>query len=156
MRILILTKRQYTNKDLLDDSYGRLYEIPRELARLGHQVVGLCLSYRLRKEGHIQGEGIDKSPVEWHSLNLGKLIIPGLICYLNRLDNLIREFRPDIIYASSDGPQVINGIRVARKFNIPCLVDLYDNYESFQSTWLPGSLSIFKGAVRAADGVVCV
>ena len=51
MRILVLTKRQYMGKDLLDDAYGRFYELPLELAALGHEVRGVCASYRRREEG---------------------------------------------------------------------------------------------------------
>lgn len=40
MRILVLSKRRYTGKDLLDDRYGRLYEIPAGLVARGHAVVG--------------------------------------------------------------------------------------------------------------------
>ena len=50
MRILVLTKRQYMGMDLLDDRFGRFRELPLELARLGHQVHGLCLSYRARND----------------------------------------------------------------------------------------------------------
>ena len=50
MKILVLTKRRYMGKDLLDDRFGRFRELPLELARLGHQVRGLCLSYRPRNE----------------------------------------------------------------------------------------------------------
>jgi len=32
MRIVVLSKRQYTNKDVIDDRYGRLWEIPMALA----------------------------------------------------------------------------------------------------------------------------
>jgi teichuronic acid biosynthesis glycosyltransferase TuaC len=40
MKILVLTKRQYMGKDLLDDRFGRFRELPLELARLGHEVIG--------------------------------------------------------------------------------------------------------------------
>lgn len=156
MRVLVLTKRQYTNKDLIDDRYGRLYELPQELARLGHQVAGLTLSYRPQKEGHLLGPDIDDTMVDWYSINLGSLIIPGLIRYLKKLEGLCSEFRPDIIFACSDAPQVIHGFRVARKLNIPCVVDLYDNFESFKLTRLPGVLSLFKRAVSQANGIVCI
>ncbi|MCF8069596.1 MAG: glycosyltransferase [Desulfobacterales bacterium] len=156
MRILVLSKRQYTNKDLIDDLYGRLYEIPKELARLGHEVSGLSLSYRQKNEGHILGMGNDDTLVDWYSFNLGKFIIPGLIRYLDKLQDLCDELKPDIIYACSDAPHVINGVRVAKKNNIPCVVDLYDNYESFKLTNIPGILPLFKRAVRKAAGVVCV
>jgi glycosyltransferase involved in cell wall biosynthesis len=156
MRILVLTKRQYTNKDLLSDRYGRLYELPRELARLGHVVTGVCLSYRSREQGHLQGREIDQSPVEWHSWNLGRTVLPGLIRYLQKLDLVCREFQPDIILACSDALQIINGVRRAQQTGIPCVVDLYDNFESFTLTRLPGLLPLFKQAVRRAAGVICV
>ena len=52
-RILVLSKRQYMGKDLLNDRFGRFREIPLELARIGHKVTGICLSYRARSEGRI-------------------------------------------------------------------------------------------------------
>ena len=65
-KILVLTKRQYTHKDLLDDRFGRLREIPLELARRGHRVTGLCLSYRSREE-----DWVSDGPVRWKSINAG-------------------------------------------------------------------------------------
>ena len=53
MRILVLTKRQYMGKDLLDDRFGRFRELPLALARLGHEIQGISLSYRRRAEGAI-------------------------------------------------------------------------------------------------------
>lgn len=156
MRILVLTKRQYTNKDLIDDRYGRLYELPNELARLGHQVTGLCLSYRPRDQGHVLGPQVDKSLVDWYSVNAGKLILPGLKNYLKLLNSLCAEFKPDIILACSDALHVIHGYRTAKKYNIPCVADLYDNFESFALTRIPGILPLFKQAVRNVSGVICV
>jgi glycosyltransferase involved in cell wall biosynthesis len=156
MRILFLSKRQYMGKDLLDDAYGRFYEIPAELARLGHEVTGLCFSYRLRKEGHIKGPEIDSTSVDWHSMNLGRLILPGGIRYLKRLSELTDNLKPDIIVACSDALHIIMGIRLARKFSLPCVVDLYDNFESFGLSRLPGVMPIFSKAVSVAEGVTCV
>ena len=45
MRIVVLCKRQYTNRDVIDDRYGRLWEIPAELARAGHSVTCVSFSY---------------------------------------------------------------------------------------------------------------
>lgn len=156
MRILVLAKRQYTNKDLIDDRYGRLYELPNELARLGHQVTGLCLSYRPRDEGHLLGPQVDNTLVDWYSINAGKLILPGLKNYLELLNSLCAEFKPDIILACSDALHVIHGYRTAKKYNIPCVADLYDNFESFALTRIPGILLLFKQAVRNVSGVICV
>jgi len=52
MKILFLSKRQHTHKDLIDDLYGYARELPLGLAKLGHEVTGLCLSYKKKLEGH--------------------------------------------------------------------------------------------------------
>jgi hypothetical protein len=43
MHIVVLCKRQYTNRDVIDDRYGRLWEIPAELAKARHCVT--CVSF---------------------------------------------------------------------------------------------------------------
>ncbi|MFC1843558.1 glycosyltransferase family 4 protein [Thermodesulfobacteriota bacterium] len=156
MRLLFLTKRQYMGKDLLDDSYGRFFEIPAELAKQGHQLQGLTLSYRPRPEGNLKGPTIDSTPVDWHSINLGRLFLPGFSRYLKKITRLINEFTPDVIIAGSDAIHAIIGVRIARQHKIPCVVDLYDNFESFGLTKLPGVLSRFRISVSLADGVTCV
>ena len=54
MKILVLTKRQYSGYDLLNHRFGRLRELPLELAGLGHVVMGIALSYRRRDEQTIK------------------------------------------------------------------------------------------------------
>lgn len=157
MRILVLTKRQYMGKDLLDDRFGRFREIPLELANLGHEVSGVCLSYRPRAEGFQR----DPTPtgaatVSWHSVNVGRVILPGLFQYWRNVEGLVRQLGPDLIWACSDAPHVIFGVRLARRLATNCVADLYDNFESFPLTRLPGVLPSFKRAVRQAEGVTCV
>ncbi len=157
MNILVLTKRQYTGRDLLDDRFGRIRELPLELARLGHEVSGICLSYRPRPEGWAtDGAGESGARVRWYSLNLGKLAIPGIFRYFRKARQIAEDLKPDLIWACSDSFQAIFGARLAKGAHIKCVVDLYDNFESFKATWLPGILPLFKKAVRNADGVTCV
>ncbi len=157
MRILVLTKRQYTGRDLLDDRFGRLRELPLELAKLGHEVTGLCLSYRPRPEGlfvdETDGNG---ARVHWHSFNLGRLVISGLKIYLREASRLARELKPDLIWACSDSFHAIAGARLAKTNHAKCVVDLYDNFESFRASRIPGVLRLFKKAVREAAGITCV
>ena len=154
MRILILTKRQYMGKDLLDDRFGRFRELPLELARLGHQVHGLCLSYRARNEAHvIDCTASRDGQVEWQSVNLMRGFLPGLPGYFRRARQLIGEFRPDIIWACSDAYHAILGARLAREFHCGLVIDLYDNFEAFSATKVPGVLSMFRSAVKHAAGV---
>lgn len=48
MRITFLCKRRYMSKDAILDRYAQLYEIPYQLARLGHEVHDYCLGYYAR------------------------------------------------------------------------------------------------------------
>jgi glycosyltransferase involved in cell wall biosynthesis len=131
--------------------------LPIELAKLGHQVFGISLSYRARRR-EVVTDSTDNPNlfVLWHSVNLGRLVLPGLVAYVRQVYELARRYQPHILWACSDSLHVIIGITVARALKIPCVVDLYDNFESFKATQLPGILTLFKRAVRDANGVTCV
>jgi len=157
MRILVLTKRQYMGKDLLDDRFGRFRELPLELAKLGHEVTGICLSYRPRQKGLVKDFNHNPDAyVTWYSLNLGRVLIPGVINYLQKVRRLANQISPDIIWACSDSFHAIFGVWLAHLLNTKCVVDLYDTFEGFAATRLPGVLPLFRWAVRAADGVTCI
>jgi len=157
MKILVLTKRQYMGKDLLDDRFGRFRELPLELAKLGHEVKGVCLSYRARREGTFTDGGAGQAArVSWHSINLGGLILPGLLRYYLAVKKIGRRFQPDIIWACSDALHAIWAVSLAKQLQTRCVVDLYDNFEAFGATRIPGILSFFKGALKNADGVTCI
>jgi teichuronic acid biosynthesis glycosyltransferase TuaC len=153
MNIFVLTKRQYMGKDLLDDRFGRFREIPLELAQLGHEVAGLTFSYRQRKESIFW----DSAPsgnvtVKWESINVPAQSLNGF----RRAVEIVKDFRPDLIWACSDAYIVSLGVWLARRISTLSVVDLYDNFESFFATHLPGVRAMFKRAVRAANGVTCV
>ncbi|MEE8266646.1 MAG: glycosyltransferase [Acidiferrobacterales bacterium] len=157
MRLLVLTKRQYTTKDLLDDRFGRLRELPLALARCGQEVTGICLSYRDRDEGTVVDEDRNAGVrVIWHSVNAGRTKLPGLVRFMRQASKLAHRTQPDVILAFSDSFYGIMGVQLARRLNSKCVFDLYDNFESFGSTSIPGMLPLYKRAVRVADGVTCV
>ncbi|HIJ79884.1 MAG: glycosyltransferase family 4 protein [Desulfobulbaceae bacterium] len=140
----------------MDDRYGRLYELPAELAMLGHQVAGLCLSYRPREQGPSLTRTPKKNQVAWSSVNLGPFILPGLLRYFRKLKEIINDFHPDLIVAGSDALHCIFGQRIAEKHHLPCVLDLYDNFESFGLTLVPGISPLFRKAVAKAEGITCV
>ncbi|EIC21294.1 glycosyltransferase family 4 protein [Thiorhodovibrio frisius] len=155
MRILILSKRQYTSRDLLDDRYGRLRELPLALADLCHDLRGVCLSYRPRDEGRYEDIQND-ARVIWQACNAHRLLPFGRNSYWNQIQVLADSWRPDVVLACSDALHAVLGERLARKLGAALVIDLYDNFESFQSSRLPGLRSAFRRAVRGADGVVCI
>ena len=75
--------------------------------------------------------------------------------YLSHARHLLREFRPDIVWACSDAFHAIFGHWLSQECRTKCVIDLYDNFETFSGTKLPAVLPLFKRAVRGADGVTC-
>lgn len=155
MRILVLTKRQYMGRDLLDDRYGRFRELPLALAAEGHQVDGLCLSYRRCHEGPYADTSAS-ARVTWRSLNFWRLVPVSPGSYWRELDRIASETRPDVVWACSDAPHALLGVRAARRLGARLVIDLYDNFESYGLTRLPGMRAALRRAVRAADAVTCV
>lgn len=155
MRVFVLSKRQYMGKDLLDDAYGRFHELPLELARLGNEVQGLCASYRRRNEGEITMHG-DVADVKWHARNVRVYSPLSLYRWIASAENAVRDFCPQVIWACSDSFHAIIGSHLQRRYRIPCVIDLYDNFESYVATRIPGVLPMFRAAVRQAAGITCV
>jgi glycosyltransferase involved in cell wall biosynthesis len=154
MKIFVLTKRQYMGKDLLDDRFGRFRELPLALARLGHRVQGLSLSYRPRPEAvFTDGDDSPGASVTWHSVNLLNGISLALRKYPRRAVALARDFRPDVIWACSDAYHAIFGSWLAKHVRTRCVIDLYDDFETFTASRFPGVLPLFRHAVKSADGV---
>lgn len=150
MRILVLTKRQYTGRDLLDDRFGRLFEIPENLAAVGHEVRGLTCSYRPRLE-----QTVHPGCVAWRSFNAAPLG-SGILRHLREIRQEIATFCPDVVWASSDMWHAIACHRVCGEMGIPYVLDLYDNYESFLLSKIPGMKHLFRTACREAEGITSI
>jgi glycosyltransferase involved in cell wall biosynthesis len=150
-RVLVISKRQYMGRDLLDDRYGRFWELPEALQRLGHEVQGLCLSYRRRAEGIVAA-----APVAWRSANMRRLLPVSTSSYWQALRRIGERFRPEVIWACSDVPHALLGRLAARRLRTRLVIDLYDNFESYPLARIPGSNLLLRQAVRSADGVSCV
>jgi glycosyltransferase involved in cell wall biosynthesis len=149
MRILILTKRQYMNKDLLDDRYGRFREIPLALGTNGHKVKGVCLSYAHKNEGWIKD-----GPVFWKSINATPLKLPGLLQFINVAYRFAKK--SDVIWACSDSFYGIIGYLLSSKCHIPLVFDLYDNFEYYLMAKLPVIKQLYRQVVKKSDAVTCV
>jgi glycosyltransferase involved in cell wall biosynthesis len=154
MKILVLTKRQYMGMDLLDDKFGRFRELPLELNRMGHTVAGLAISYRRRS----MGVSLDYDPgrdgsVTWSCENAMGSLSPRIAQVIRSATRLVRDYQPDIIWAASDAYVVTFGAWLAKRFRTLYVVDLYDNFEAFAASKVPGVLPLFRRAVRQADGV---
>ena len=143
--ILWLTKRQYMSKDLLDDRYGRYFELPRHLATLGHRIHVLALSYRVKPETRLE----EQPNLIFESIYVGKLLD-----YLRRATQVIRDREVAVVIGSSDMHFCILAYALGRRFGIPKLFDIYDNFETYASANLPMHCWLFYRVMRKADGHV--
>lgn len=147
MRVLVLCKRQYTGRDLLDDRYGRLFELPAGLAARGHEVAGLACAYRPRGASLRREAG-----VRWWSVDAW----PSPLAWWRQCDAIRAAVRPQVIWASSDAIHAVTAVGLGRRWGIPVVVDLYDDYESFGLTKLPGLRRMFRRACARADAISVV
>lgn len=156
MRVLCLFKRRYMRKDVLVDRYARLYELPLELARRGHEVLGVCLNYRGVGPSFVAADERVDGRLRWRSFDLGALLLPGLVAWHRGVRAAIREFRPDLLLGGSDSLHVAFTRHSARRSGLPFVLDLFDNYASFGLARLPGLDRAYRRALAAADAVTCV
>jgi glycosyltransferase involved in cell wall biosynthesis len=150
MRVLFLTKQQYMGKDLLRDRYGRFYEFPRTLAAQGHHVRGVCLRYWSNGDhSPVRQQGLDG--VEWWSFQLGLNWPVAFLRHFRRLNEIATEFKPDIVIGASDAAHVIMAASLSGRLGVPLALDLYDNFESYRATQLPGfKQGLKRGILKAA------
>lgn len=147
MKVLVLCKRRYTGKDLLNDQYGRLYELPVGMAKLGAKVSVVATSYA--SAGRLSESAFG---VEWRGL-------PGPVspfAVWRAWQQEAARFRPDVILAASDAIHLHGGVRLARSIGVPVVVDLYDDFEAFGLTWLPTVRTLLRKACREADAITVV
>ena len=152
MRILFLTKRVSTGKDLLVDRCGRLHELCTALVDHGHEVTGVCYSYH---KGLPEPSG-NNGKVNWYSYGPVRGNLSGLVNYWQNLHKIVRQHEPEIIIGASDSLHVIAAALLGRRYRIPYVVDLYDNFESFGLTRLPLMRYGFRTAVKHARAVSVV
>ena len=138
------------SKDVILDKYARLYEIPNQLAHLGHEVECFCLSYQSHSEG-TWDESSQQKKLIWHSKSYKGFKKLGLLTYPFLLLQRLKQYQPDIIIAASDIPHIVWGAWCAKQFNVPFMADLYDNFEGFGQARIPGLKHFLRNAVRQAN-----
>ncbi len=154
MRILYLSKRQYMGHDVIVDLYARLYEQPHQLAQLGNEVLGVCLSYRncsIKDEIHPTNKG----SLRWIGFSAGKLRLK-ISSYPTQLLDIASQFKPDIIVGASDCLHIILGQWIANKIGCIYAADLYDDFESFPLAKIPYVKRLYRKALKKAKVISCV
>ena len=94
LKILFLVKRFYTNKDLIEDSFGRLYYFPAILAELGHECAVFALDFK-----NTTATTVRKENVEFNTIPLKSFWRVPLMLGLYR--KLVGT-GPDVVFTSGD------------------------------------------------------
>ncbi|WNB74224.1 glycosyltransferase family 4 protein [Methylomonas koyamae] len=147
MNMYFLCKRYYTNKDLINDRFGRLYHLPKQLSEQGHIVFVDTFDYRNRtalsvKENEVLFQTIPVRPV-------------SLLKAIRQVYSHVQTINPDVIFASGDIYIGLIGLILARRLRIKFVYDVYDYYPAFRINRFPGLTSVFNYIVRKSSLVTC-
>ncbi len=147
MKIVFLVKRFYTNKDLIDDQFGRLFYFPSILAEMGHECVVFALDSRNKAELSVRENNVQyyTIPVQsfWRLPLMRELI--GKLC----------RSKADVVFSSGDSYIGYLGLQLSKRLSAKALFDIYDDYSHFGTNKLPFMRTLLRKAVRKSDLVVC-
>lgn len=136
------------NHDVINDRYARLFELPDRMNR--HlQVTGYCLDYRLASSEAVPADIAHR----WARLNLPRSALIG--SYL-RLRSFAKQYKPQVVIASSDCLNVILGSTLARQIGACFIADLYDDYTAFGLARIPGTRALYRRALESSAGICAV
>ncbi|MDD2468477.1 MAG: glycosyltransferase, partial [Desulfobulbus sp.] len=147
MRIYLICKRYYTNKDLIKDRFGRLYHLPEQLVKNGAEVWVDAIDYR--------NKGCDALTAEGVHFRTTPASLPNILALPYTLYRHCLAAKPDIILASGDSHIGFMALLVAKKLRVPFAFDVYDYYPAFKGNRIPGMKTMFRYAVQKADLVLC-
>lgn len=122
MRIQLLAKRRYTNKDALKEKFGRVYNFPLYWASGDDEVQLFLLDYRSLATTVMDTDGFHKSSLPMFDPRT-----------LVRLRAVTSAFRPDVIVASGDCFVGLAGLHLSRRVGARFVFDVYDDYSAFGS-----------------------
>jgi glycosyltransferase involved in cell wall biosynthesis len=131
-------------RDLLINPYGRFYHIPKLLAKKGHEVYILLLSYDFDPRAVRMQQGIT-----WISKSIRDI---GPVGYYRQAVKLAKTLRPDWIVGLSDIYYGIMAVYLGQRFHISSAIDAYDNFESY-IPWLKPLHHLWRKALFHADVV---
>lgn len=147
MKILVVMKRFGANKDMVMQNFGRQIRLFEPLAKK-HTIHFLCPDYRKKESKIITRNGIKFiiRPVSVFFINK----------FLNSMKNIIKKEKYDVIVATTDPLIGIISNHYSKKYKVPLIYDLQDNFETYDAYKLPFVGYFDKKAVKDADIVLSV
>src|SRR5262245_1700023 len=113
----------------------RVEKEARALLAAGHRVTVVCENRKARPPREVW-EGmtilrLPAQPVWWRQLNTATLFTTlHNPIWERRLDQIVAQEKPDVLHIH-DLPFVGPGLRVARRFHLPLVADMHENYPAY-------------------------
>ena len=147
MKILVVMKRFGANKDMVMQNFGRQIRLFGPLAKK-HKIDFLCPDYVKKESKLIKRKDIRFiiKPADFFSV----------FKFLKYLDDLIKKEDYDLVVATTDPLIGVVCYKSSKKFNIPLIYDLQDNFEIYDTCKIPFVSYFHKKAVKDADIVLVV
>jgi glycosyltransferase involved in cell wall biosynthesis len=123
--LLFVGKRRYTNRDALEERFGRIYQIPYFWAKSGRTTKLWLIDYHVRsyrREVHDELKVISTPVIGPHFLFR---LLTEFIGLVRRRDH------PRVVIASGDCYVGLLGYALSRLANATFVFDLYDDYAEF-------------------------
>ena len=143
MKLGVIMKRFYTNRDLIEDRYGRMFHLPRTLVERGWDVRVFCPDFRKREAFVREIDG-----VAFQS-------IPARFAGAWTSEAPWTRFKPEIWLSSGQLIAADQVERIARRQGAPWVIDFYDYYPAFYPRLVRSLADRWSHRlIRRASGVV--
>lgn len=148
MKILVLTKRYTSAKDISREEVGRPYCLFAALSGLGHSVSFLLGDYTERAYGDVE-----RGPIR---LKIRPLSKARIFSFPRLIEEELRSGGYDLLIAEGDPLFALLARGPCKRTGVPLVYDLMDNYETYDIYQLPLFGLLDRRLIRDADLVVCV
>ena len=148
MKLLVLTKRYTSAKDIARENVGRPYCLFAALRAHGHEVRFLLGDYTEKASFDIHKDGIP--------LRVRPLSPRRFFSFRREVSRELEERGADLLVAEGDPLFALLADRPCRTAGVPLVYDLMDNYETYAIHRIPGFRLLDRRLLRRADFVICV
>ena len=143
-KILVLMKRFGSNRDMVKDNFGREIRLFEQLNKK-YDIDFVCPDYHCRENFRIKKIGINFFVVPASFFNPFSM--------LDAIGRIVRKKNYDVIIPTTEPLLGIIGYYFARKYRIPIIYEVQDNYEMYYSYKLPMVRFLDHMVIRKADYV---
>jgi len=137
-------KRFGSNKDMVKENFGREIRLFEQLSKK-YRVDFLCPDYHLRERFNIKKNGVNYFIVPVSFLNPFSM--------MKSINKLIRKNKYDLIVPTTEPLLGIIGYYFSRKYNIPIVYEVQDNYEIYDSYKIPFVRFMEHNVIKKSDYV---